>query len=607
LSALTSREFIIRSLTGKCFDFGNPQFHAAGAPVMLNGCNGTTAQAIRIEEVDAAHHTVLLRDGDRFCVAPILTPEHRLGAALTLQTCTGSADQQYTLDGDSIISLVQPGSRDLYRQRFVVEIQHGTTADRTPLVLGSRETDDSELWTFTARDGSLAKPTTGFRTARTAAELLMLLHGQAPLEPGSVVEVEANISLPQDDLLQLTLPEGVTLRGVRHGLVAGHTIATNAFPETLINVTGTNTRITGLTFRGATGGISTNTKKSGAIGLNTTKLSFVDHNELLHWTSEAVEVKGTVDGVACRPPHARAPDPTAMILRNYIHENARQNAGYGVSTSNGGIALVQGNVFEYNRHAVASTYDAYNEYFAYDNLILPSAPTQFAAAGFIEFVTHDFDAHGSNRGSIPEYTGGTAGDYYDIGWNTFTASKSDFLHSVFVFGVRENFNLRGTPCSGARYHDNVSRQSEGDSVSDHSTGHSLVKWGNVYNAPDPLAQLGYGDFDGDGHLDSFAATGAGWYLRSGGTAPWAFLRRSSTRLPDLILQDRDGDGRTDVTYTLGNTIYTAWAGISPGDQIGTVSLPPPPPPHRCSSSQKCCEPDGHGGCGSCAPKNGSCP
>lgn len=569
-SALTAREFVIRSFTGKCFDFGGPQFHAVGSPVMLYACNGTAAQHIRVEEVDPTRHRVVLRDGGSLCVAPVLAPDRRLGTVLTLQECNGSTDQQYTIDGDSIVSLVQPGFRDIFQQRFVVEVQRGTTANRTPLVLGSRETEDSERWTFTARDGSGAKPTTGFRVARNANDLVALLGPSSALEPGSVVEVEGNIALPKDDNLQLVLREGVTLRGNRRGLTVGPTISTTAFPTTLIKVEGTDTRITGLTLRGPTGGTSAG-KGSGGIGLDTTKLSIVDHNDLSQWTAEAVEVRGNVDGTFCRGTWVK--DPSALVLRNYIHENARQGDGYGVAIYDGGNALIQGNVFDYNRHAIAASYDAFNRYAAFDNLVLPSAPSQLAAGGLVEYVTHDFDAHGSNKGSIPEFTGGRAGDFYDVGWNTFTAWKGHFLNTLFLFGDRENFNLRGTPCLGARYHDNVSRQSEGDSVANHGDT-PLVKWGNVFNASDPLADLRYGDFDGDGRLDSLAATGTGWFMRSGTTGPWTFLRRSAVRPSQLTLADVDGDGRTDITYTSGRTIYTAWAGSSLGDQTG--SLPPLP-------------------------------
>ena len=118
--------------------------------------------------------------------------------------------------------------------------------------------------------------------------------------------------------------------------------------------------------------------------------------------------------------------------------------------------MIQGNTFEENHHAIASTFDPRNEYYAYGNLVMPGAPRQEIAAwlkiakvlveieGFgtildlLAFVpdgwyTHDFDVHGSGSGNtidfedglVPPHAGGEAGKNFDIGGNTFLGDNRE--------------------------------------------------------------------------------------------------------------------------------------------------------------------------------------
>ena len=63
---------------------------------------------------------------------------------------------------------------------------------------------------------------------------------------------------------------------------------------------------------------------------------------------------------------------------------------------------------------------------------------------------------------------------------------------------------------------------------------------------DESGNHGYCDFDADGVIDTFFATGATWWYSSGGTAAWRYLNTSTRRLSQLTLGDADGDGRCDV-------------------------------------------------------------
>ena len=64
-------------------------------------------------------------------------------------------------------------------------------------------------------------------------------------------------------------------------------------------------------------------------------------------------------------------DPTLVrVERNYMHHNAREGGGYGVDGRRRRLRHHQGNVFDYNRHAVASDGRAHTGYVARFNYVL---------------------------------------------------------------------------------------------------------------------------------------------------------------------------------------------------------------------------------------------
>ena len=71
---------------------------------------------------------------------------------------------------------------------------------------------------------------------------------------------------------------------------------------------------------------------------------------------------------------------------------------------------------------------------------------------------------------------------------------------------------------------------------------------NLASGP-PLSELAFGDFDGDGKTDVFAATpvggGAQWMFSSGGRGDFQNLA-SGPALTELRFGDFDGDHKTDV-------------------------------------------------------------
>src|SRR5262249_3195472 len=133
------------------------------------------------------------------------------------------------------------------------------------------------------------------------------------------------------------------------------------------------------------------------------------------------------------------------VVRNYIHDNARQSGGYGVSTEHGGNALVLGNTFFGNRHAIMSGGWPHSQYRAWYNLVLSYAPLQRRVS---PWPTQDFGVPGMNQSG----GGGRAGQYFEIARNPFLATN------------RQNFDLRGYSCLPVDFRDNVSMLSLGDAI-----------------------------------------------------------------------------------------------------------------------------------------------
>jgi hypothetical protein len=61
-----------------------------------------------------------------------------------------------------------------------------------------------------------------------------------------------------------------------------------------------------------------------------------------------------------------------------------------------------------------------------------------------------------------------------------------------------------------------------------------------------LNQFVVGDFVDDARADIFYADGKAWYVSSGGVGPFKLFDTSSFRVADLRFGDFNGDGKTDV-------------------------------------------------------------
>jgi hypothetical protein len=575
--------FSVRNYGGKCLDFGSAP-HASGAPVFINDCNGSAAQLVTPVEIDpspTSRHAVVLNAGaDK--VIGVKGNALIQQAPLELQDYDGSAGQIFEFDGDSLILAAD--------RQLVVEVLHARGANYTPLVLGARDLADAEFWDFKASDGSNLRPTRGFvRISQVddfdnggevrARQAFLEAIGNA--HAGTVIELDANVSIDLTDQAPLQIPAGVTIRGDRRGTRPGPELRTdhllaNTGGLILINANDApDVRITGIRLRGPSrsadkDGIACKllndcTKRGIWVVDDASNNSvIIDHNELSDWPNAAVLVQGGPGLSSCMGNQPPRPE-TVRIARNFIHHNQKQDAGYGVSTRFGGVALIEGNTFVSNRHAVTGEDGRPGTGFsAWFNLVLAAAPKQQAPVpdgGLTDWYTQDFDMHGTESGLFTDHRGGIGGQYVEIARNTFLGAN------------RENFDQRGVPCYLAEFHDNVSCQSRSDAI--HYYQIAVVTdppWlrveDNQFNAPNPTNRLGVGDFDGDGAQDLFLATGTAWYYAPAGKAEWRYLNAQTDKIDTLLFGDFDADGRTDVFTQHDNSRWdVSWGGASPWEAI----------------------------------------
>lgn len=578
--------FRFQSYMGRCMDVrGGKQ--GAGSAVIIRDCNPlSAAQQLGIEEFLAVpgppgkalfsvpppplphDHQVRLHVGG-LCVAangPLAS-----GTPIALATCAIAPEQLFDLDGDSILL---DANRSL-----VIQLKDAVTAAGTPLVLGNRLLSDTELWDATAADGSERPPTSAFETAGDPATLQQMLAGAGP---NTVIQIPPGTEIDYDDLpVPLAIPQGVTLRGDRRGVLLGPLIwlktghdsrcdanQQNCDDPGLFAMAAPDSRITGLRLQGP--GRAPNGHQPAVKGINGTEgfAEIVDRNDLSDWTLTAVDLKGgEADQMTC-PSALPKLAQLIHVFRNHIHDNLQNHykasEGYGLAAGSGAYPWVMGNMFQKNVHSITSDGYAYSGYAAAGNL--------FVAGN----TSVDTDVHGPN--GIPgdtHHDGGISGLGAQVTGNTYLRTATGTSQN--------NFSLRGVPCSGAlaTFVGNVTRLGVSDAVAVIPSGGSKsVAWVNEtpdvpyvrvnsrFSASDPLKTLLVGNFDGDRNAageardDLFLATGAAWYYSPGGNAEWRFLSAKTETADTLLIGDFDGDGRADVFTQIGDQWMVSWGGRS---------------------------------------------
>jgi len=266
----------------------------------------------------------------------------------------------------------------------------------------------------------------------------------------------------------------------------------------------------------------------------------------------------------------------------FHHDNEERNEsqssfGYGSGSGSDAYPLIEANTFLANVHSIVGDGTARTGYLAYDNIFLSKV---------ISGSGGDVDMHGTGGGS--SHVGGNGGTEVEVARNTFLRTG------------KPNFDLRGTPCSGAidHFHDNVALQGLHEAVS-WWAGFTLppfLQASGKFDAPNPTQKFGvgdfdgdgddrrflsaktqtidqllFGDFDGDGRTDVFTQIGNVWMVSWGGISPWQKINESTARMKDFAIGDFVGDRRSDVFFARGDQWFVSDGGVGPFVPYATSS------------------------------------
>jgi hypothetical protein len=398
----------------------------------------------------------------------------------------------------------------------------------------------------------------------------------------------------------LHIPAGVTLESDRSTRHAGGLLYMSqnlTYPTAMLQLR-SGDRVTGLRLLGYSfgrGGDETYTigdKYGTTDGLNVSQPDvLIDNNEIAGWPGSGVAVHDLMyanwppPGGVMNEPHPPKHSQEdrlitslagrVRITNNFIHNNVGCTDGYGVNVGGAsGFALIDHNVFDYDKHDVAGGGATGTGYIASSNLVLTDGVEcrGDSGKGSLTYGGH-FDMHGTAGGPGSGHVGGTAGTYIEIRNNAIRGEQRFHIHFGHAFNRRAAFDIRGTPTDKAIFVGNVTEASDGDAVdvSGADQGslerHSKLLISDNRYSVNTSQQLAVGDLDGDGCSDVFLATGAVWVYSPCGSGVWRYLNTSSYRLSQLAFGDFNGDGKTDVFTQRGDRWYVSYGATTAFRQL----------------------------------------
>lgn len=263
-------------------------------------------------------------------------------------------------------------------------------------------------------------PTTPPTANYTVSNYTDLVAALSKASSGQVVYITDNVEINVTGKPALVVKGGVTIasgRGI-NGSKGARIYTTQIASNPVIQISGAGAKVSGLRIDGptTTESNSSSTYHRGILSnQNNTTVEYCELSGFNHTT--VLLSKGAHN---------------ALIRYNYIHHNPASGLGYGVVFADESNGLVTHNIFDRNRHAIAtggyvSSGYKLNGYEASFNTVF---------RGNTQGV-HDFDAHGANDQKT------VAGTLYNVHDNTFYNTKASF-----------SFQMRGYPQDHANFVNN---------------------------------------------------------------------------------------------------------------------------------------------------------
>lgn len=268
----------------------------------------------------------------------------------------------------------------------------------------------------------------------TVTDTASLVNALKTAKSGETVFIPSGVKIGIAGLT-LTVPEGVTLASDRGRVLEDGTVSAGgmiyvATRQTECLVLSQNSVFTGITLAGAdTERHMTHLQR----GLNSAGNSYTDYYYSLI-LSRGLVVRG--EGVTVSNCEISGFSEAGVLVEGfkgakishcYIHHNQRNGFGYGVTLYRESEVEIYGNLFNFDRHAIAADGSAGSSYYAHDNIHMGTA------------IYHIFDAHG----------GADRGDGTDV-----ACDKVEMLNNVFL-SDKLPYKKRGTPTEYSLFKHNI--------------------------------------------------------------------------------------------------------------------------------------------------------
>lgn len=401
-----------------------------------------------------------------------------------------------------------------------------------------------------------------------------LLDALAAAQSGDVIYIQDDAIIDLSGTWRIAIPSGVTLASGRGKPGSeGALLLTGSekydYLFSLYNVS--DVRITGLRFKGPYSGIDDERcggNDAQGVRIRASSNIRLDNNQFYAWPNAGISVKSS---------------QSVDVSYNHFHHNRRKERtpgcryyglGYGVAADTSTDVRISYNLFHHNRHDIASagSISSETEYEASYNLVLDGG------------ISHSFDVHGGDdRESRDDHNAG---------------HRFWFHHNRFYYPDHEAIKIRGIPLVGAWIWDNQFIHANQQTAIEqrYATGNMFVepntyqidKLNAVYASlggsdywhyrkfeSSSLAQLKWGDFDGDGRQDAFKSDGSHWWISRGAKQAWEVWGTSQIASENLGFADFNGDGQTDVFRSHKGIWWVSYSGKSKWQQLGVsnVALP----------------------------------
>lgn len=327
-------------------------------------------------------------------------------------------------------------------------------------------------------------------------------------------------------------------------------------------------RISGFRLRGPSLG-NQSTKEVGIRILDCIDIE-ISNMEIFGWGGAGISINGDYAG-------GRILNVGQIkIFNNFFHHNQHPSqggsaAGYGIDVSVRGWARISENVFDFNRHAIA-THGKSGGYDAVRNLVLKGGGFHGRYPVYGDRYTHQFDVHGTDNC-------GFSGFFSDSVWNCGNAGKKfEYVGNSFQYTRDNAIKIRGKPAEKAYIaynvfpHEGLENDWGDDAINLHTSENVEIGPGNVIEV-DTFGEYGVCDFDGDGVDDLFLATGATWWYSSSGEFHWSYMNAKKERLSQVRLGYFDNDLRCDVLVESGGRWMISSGGYGDWQGFGAFGAP----------------------------------